>query len=87
MAGFGGVDSLKFKRKPVGIAKVQNDCAAIAVLTAKAEKAKIATQLLWKSNKKIKKAKNALSTLGKIIKESGDNTVDKASSQTIFVQS
>lgn len=66
------------------IAKVENGCAVNAALTAKAEKAKIAIQLLWKSNKKLK---NALTTLGKIIKESRGDIVDKASSQTIFVQS
>lgn len=41
-------------------------------------------QVSWKSNKKLK---NVLTTLGKIIMESRDGIVDKASSQKIFVQS
>lgn len=40
-AGFGGVDSLKSKSKPRGIAKVQTD---YAVNAASAEKAEITTQ-------------------------------------------
>lgn len=44
VAGFGVVSSLKFKSRPEGIAKVQNDCTVNAAVTAKVEKAKITVQ-------------------------------------------
>lgn len=44
VAGFGGAGSLKFKSKPEGIAKVQNDWTVNAALTAKVEKSEIAKQ-------------------------------------------
>lgn len=59
-------------------------CCKCFASTAKSEKAKIAVQIFWKSNTKLK---TVLTTLGKIIKESRDDIVDKASSQKIFVQS